>query len=257
MHAAEGRVQGGHIQEELIRRLKDERKDDMKRITILTGAFGSGKTECAVSLARAAGRRGDDVALIDMDIVNAFFRSTFQEEKLTADNVELIATGTAKIGADMPVVTPEIMSVFTGSDRRVVIDLGGDETGARALGQFKNNFEKLGEDLDVLCVVNTCRPMTDTPEKIIQMIEKMQGSSRLKVTGLVNNSNLSVKTTPEVLLEGDEIVGEVSRRTGLPVVYHAIHQDVDIPGEVREKLAGALIEVEGFNLPEWAKDSLV
>ncbi|MBQ3923899.1 MAG: hypothetical protein II696_00085 [Firmicutes bacterium] len=66
----------------------------MKRITILTGAFGSGKTECAVSLARAAGRRGDDVALIDMDIVNAFFRSTFQEEKLTADNVELIATAT-------------------------------------------------------------------------------------------------------------------------------------------------------------------
>lgn len=82
------------MQEELIRRLKDERKDDMKRITILTGAFGSGKTECAVSLARAAGRRGDDVALIDMDIVNAFFRSTFQEEKLTADNVELIATAT-------------------------------------------------------------------------------------------------------------------------------------------------------------------
>ena len=122
------------------------RGEKMKRVTILTGAFGSGKTECAVALARAIGRKGDDVALVDMDIVNAFFRSAFQEEKLTADNVTLIATGTAMDRADMPVVTPEVMSIFTKKDRIAVIDMGGDDTGARALGQFKTDDRLGGQD---------------------------------------------------------------------------------------------------------------
>ncbi len=229
----------------------------MKRITILTGAFGSGKTECAVSLARAAGRRGENVALVDLDIVNAFFRSTFQEDKLTKDGVQLIATGTAKLRADMPVVTPEVMSVFTQKDRKVIIDLGGDETGARALGQFSRNFANLADEVDVLCVVNTCRPMTDTPEKIMEMMDKVQSSSRLKITGLVNNSNLSVKTTPEILKDGEEIVEKVSEITGLPIVYHAVHEEVDIPKEVLGELKGETIDIEGFNLPDWVKDSLI
>lgn len=229
----------------------------MKRVTILTGAFGSGKTECAVSLARMTGRRGEKVALVDLDIVNAFFRSTFQSEKLAADGVELIATNTARERADMPVVTPEIMSVFTRKDRKVVIDLGGDETGSRAVGQFSHALEKLDDELEVLCVVNTFRPMTDTPEKILEMIGKVERSSRLKVTGLVNNSNLSVKTTADVLKEGKAVIDEVTRLTGLPVVYHAVHEEIDIPAEVLEELGGETIRIEGFNLPEWAKDSLL
>lgn len=226
----------------------------MKRVTILTGAFGSGKTECAVALARAIGRKGDDVALVDMDIVNAFFRSAFQEEKLTADNVTLIATGTAMDRADMPVVTPEVMSIFTKKDRTAVIDMGGDDTGARALGQFSVKLKELGDDLEVLCVVNTSRPMTDSADKIMAMIEKIERSSRLKVTGLVNNSNLSIKTTPDVLKEGDEMLREVSDAAGIPVLYFAKHEGLDFPEEVLTGLEGEMIEVEGFNLPEWARE---
>ena len=227
----------------------------MKRVTILTGAFGSGKTECSVSLARSAGRGGEQVVLIDMDIVNNYFRSTFQEDKLAADNVTLIATDCAKSRSDMPVVSPEVFSVFAGNDdRQIIMDVGGDDIGARALGQFKGRLDGLGDDLDVLCVVNTFRPMTDTAEHILAMIDKIEKSSRLKVTGLVNNSNLSIKTTPEVVLEGDRIVGEVAEKLGIPVVYHAVHEDIDIPREVLDGLAGDEILVEGFNLPEWARE---
>lgn len=195
------------------------KEGSMTRFIVLIGNFGSGKTELALNMSIEAARAGRTL-LIDLDIVNPYFRASERADALAEAGVELIMPRYVTTGVDVPSLPPEVQSAFVGAFDTVIFDVGGDGAGAVALGQFKARFDALSPgQLEVLMVVNVNRPLSSTPERLLSLIEQLEGRSRLAVTGLVNNANLSNETSAADLLSGCEILGEVSRRTGLPVRY--------------------------------------
>ncbi len=198
----------------------------MKKIYVLIGNFGSGKTELALNIAFEAASRGK-TELIDLDMVNTYFRLTERKKQIEAAEIRLISPNYACTNVETLSVPAEVASAFAEDWDTVVFDVGGDPAGATALGRYHNDFAALEpEQLEVLCVVNVRRPMAGTPEKIISLCETMERSARLKVSGFVNNTNLSYATTEAELRDGYETLREVSQRTGIPVLYTSGKKDV-------------------------------
>lgn len=198
----------------------------MKKIYVLIGNFGSGKTELALNIAFEAASRGK-TELIDLDMVNTYFRLTERKKQIEAAEIRLISPNYACTNVETLSVPAEVASAFAEDWDTVVFDVGGDPAGATALGRYHNDFEQLQPgQLEVLCVVNVRRPMAGTPEKIISLCETMERSARLKVSGFVNNTNLSYATTEAELQDGYEVLREVSQRTGIPVLYTSGKKEV-------------------------------
>ena len=204
------------------------------RIKAVVGHYGSGKTEIALALAFQAADAGTHVKVVDLDIVNPFFRSAEQEAALAVRGVGLIAPPYALTGVDLPVLPAQVQSVFDDPSIYAVLDVGGEEAGAAALGRYKPQFDRTGYEL--FYVVNVFRPFSEDEEQIISQMERIARRARLKLTGLINNANLGPWTTAEHLLEGQAILQKVSERTGVPVVATA--------GEAR-----VLASAEGMNAP--------
>lgn len=186
------------------------------RIKAVVGHYGSGKTEFSLNMALAARAAGRRALVADMDIVNPFFRSAEQGERLKRAGVELIAPPYALTGVDLPVLSPEIYAIFEQPERFCVLDVGGDDAGAAALGGLSGRLAAQGADL--YYVVNPYRPFSNTVERVMEMMERIQRRARLQVTGLVNNANLGEETGAEELLVGRTLLEKVSRRCGVPVV---------------------------------------
>ena len=163
------------------------------RIQIITGHYGSGKTEFAVNLALKFAADGDRTALADLDIVNPYFRSAERRELLENNGIRVIATSFSGV-MDVPAVSPEVMAIFDDPSYRGVIDLGGDPEGARMLGRYEPQLAREGYDL--LCVVNANRPETNAPEKVLSYMEYIEMACRQKITGLVNNTHLCREPVP-------------------------------------------------------------
>lgn len=208
----------------------------MHHITIVTGHYGSGKTEFSINLALALKKQYEKVILVDLDIVNPYFRSHDAKALLTQAGIEVIAPAYAGTNVDIPVLPPEIMRIFEEKDAKIILDVGGDDDGAIALGRYKQYFDKA--DYEMLLVVNTRRPLTKTPEEIIEMKDNIEIASRLTVSALVSDTNLADDTTAEVVLEGVRITDEVSEKTGLPVSYICANEQAakDLPKQVQEKV---------------------
>ena len=191
----------------------------MKKMFVLIGNFGSGKTELALNLAFEPPRTGQ-TELIDLDMVNTYFRLTERKHQIEAAEIRLVSPNYACTNVESLSVPAEVASAFDLDWDTVVFDVGGDPAGATALGRYHQDFSELApEQLQVLNVVNVRRPMSGTPDKIISLLTDMERNARLKVTGFVNNTNLSYATTQQELLDGYEILREVSQRTGIPVLY--------------------------------------
>ncbi len=186
-----------------------------KRIKIVVGHYGSGKTEIALNMALKARTEGRHTTLIDLDIVNPFFRSAEQAEFLKENGIQLLAPNFANTAVDIPSLPAEITSVFEDQQICAIFDVGGDDAGAIALGQYRMQFEKCGYEM--LYVVNPFRPRSSTVERILDMLGRIAGSSRLQPSVLMNNSNLGGHTSADILLEGQKILDEVSAQSGLPV----------------------------------------
>lgn len=192
----------------------------MKQVTVVVGNFGSGKTELALNFAVNAARAGKKTLLVDLDIINPYFRSVERADVLEAAGARLIHPVFARTTVDVPSLPPDIYAAFADDSERVVFDVGGDPAGATALGQYNRQFAALPQGtLDVLYVVNPRRPFSSSPEQIIALYHRIVQRARLSVTGLVNNANLSVETTGEDLLLGYSLVMEASRALNLPVRY--------------------------------------
>ena len=217
-----------------------------KRIQIITGHYGSGKSEFAVNLALKYAKDNLKVALADLDIVNPYFRSAEKKELLEENGVRVIATGFS--GAmDLPAVTPEVLSIFDDKSYKGIIDLGGDPEGANILGRYENQLER--EDFDLLCVVNANRPETDTADRAISYMNSIENACRQKITGLVNNTHLCRETEIEDILKGSKLVEEISRLSNLPIVYHVVEKKfVD---EVKEKLKGEILPIGIYLCKPW------
>lgn len=220
---------------------------DFSRVTILTGHFGSGKTELAINFALNLKSEGIKTTVIDLDIVNPFFRSGEKKDFLESKGIRVITPNFVRTGLDIPSLPSDILSVFHQRDSHVIFDVGGDETGAKALSQYNPHFLK--EDYRMYYVINTFRPLSSNKEDILSMLDAVEINSRLKVTHLINNSNLSHETTIYDIMAGYEIVKEVSDDIGLPISYISGKKDIIefLPRELKDLSLG----IEIFMRPPW------
>jgi len=209
-----------------------------RRINIFTGHFGSGKTEVAVNYALKLAEANFKTAIVDFDIINPYFRTADAKDELEKNNIHVILPMYANTNVDIPSIPPEIYSMFQNKQYKVVLDVGGDDLGAKAVSRFKE--EIVSDDYEMFFVINTKRIMTDTPEKIMEMIAIIEDGANIKVTKLINNSNLLEETTPEILLEGNKIIAEVSEKSGIPIAITAGMEEV-VSELNRQQLSGSEI----------------
>ena len=187
-------------------------------IHIFVGHYGSGKTECAVNYAMEQARRGREVAMADLDIVNPYFRTREQAEMLGARGIRVVSSNfNNDWRVDIPGISSEIQSFFVENGRDNVIDVGGNAAGARVLARFRDQIRE--GSYEMWMVVNANRYETQTPEQVLDFAEGIQSVSGLRLTGLINNSHMLQETTLEDILRGDRVVREVSGRLRLPCVF--------------------------------------
>ena len=191
----------------------------MKKVYVLIGNYGSGKSELALNFAFKAAETGR-TELLDLDMVNTYFRLTERGNMTRMKEIRLVSPNYACSGVETLSLPAEVASAFAMDWDTVVFDVGGDAVGSTALGRYHQDFMELEEgSLEVLNVINTRRPLAGTVEKIVRLQEDMQRHSRLKITGMINNTNLATATTPADLRDGYEIIKQVSEITGVPVKY--------------------------------------
>ena len=190
------------------------------RFIVLTGNYGSGKTEIALNLAFRFAALGEKTTLVDLDIVNPYFRSAEKAGELEKAGVRVLMPVFALTTVDIPALPPEIQSVFEQPSDRVIFDVGGDDTGAAALGRYAPAFQKNRSDTFSLLVINCMRPLTETREDILDLAERIGKRGRLGTDGLINNTNLADQTEPEMLEWGEGIVSECAREMGTRIVLN-------------------------------------
>lgn len=207
------------------------------------GHYGAGKTNLTVNLAIEAAKKGETVTVVDMDIVNPYFRTADFEELFREEKIRLIAPVYANTNLDLPVLPPSMGSAIR-SGERVFLDVGGDDDGAVALGGFSGLLKE--EGYSMLYVVNRCRELDPDPAREAELLERIQRASRLRVTHLVDNTNLGRETTPQLLEGSGEFMEALSRLTGLPVMFQAA--DRKIAGKAPKE---GILPVEIYVKPPW------
>ncbi len=194
-----------------------------KRLTLFAGHYGSGKTNIALNYARYLKRSHENVVIADLDIVNPYFRTKDSEAALKAEGIGLIVSEFANSNLDVPAMPKEIYALVDDRTQLGVLDIGGDDRGALALGRYtpaiveENNFE-------MLLVVNMYRPLTRTADDTIEVLREIEEACRLPFTAIVNNSNLGPQTTAETVLRSLPYADEISQKTGLPVKMTCVNQ---------------------------------
>lgn len=211
------------------------------RLTIVTGHYGTGKTEFSVNLALALAREHPNVTLADLDIVNPYFRSRERKALLAQQGVTLISSSQACADADVPSLPPQLLGLLDDRSRRGVLDIGGDPTGARVLARFRPRIEK--EDYQLLFVLNANRPEVRDREDAIRYLRSIEAVTGLSCTGIVNNTHLCGETTAEDIRKGAALAAAVSEETGIPVLCHT----------ALETLAGELEDLPLFPIRIYMK----
>lgn len=196
---------------------------ELRRINIFVGNLGSGKTEVAINVALSlAGQR--KVSLVDLDIVNPYFRTRLARQRLERLGLEVICPPPEMVQADIPVLVPGILGVLTKGDHWGVFDVGGDDVGATVLGCYREYL--LPGEHTVFFVVNPYRPYTRTVQDILRMVDAVERASRVQVSCLVNNANLGPATDAPAVREGQRVVAAAAGVLGLPVAFAAARADL-------------------------------
>ena len=196
-----------------------------KRLTLFAGHYGSGKTNIAVNYALKLAREGKRVSVADLDIVNPYFRTKDSEAELTAEGIELISPQFANSNVDLPALPAESYRLIRDKSVFGIMDIGGDDRGAYALGRFVPSIKEEG-DYRMAFVVNCYRPLTSTPEDAIEIMREIEDACGLKFNCIVNNSNLGEETSPKVVLDSLEYIEKLCRLSGLPLWMHTAEASV-------------------------------
>ena len=199
------------------------------RLTIIIGAYGSGKSEIAVNMALAQRKAMPDKKLLiaDLDIVNPFYRSSDCGAVLEEAGVRLITPLYAGSNVDAPVLTPEMYVIFDDESYQGIFDIGGEDMGAIVLGSIKKRIENT--DTAIYMAVNTLRPFTSDAEQIAIMTNELSAAAGFKIDGYLNNTNLLEETTADILAEGEKKILEASKITGIPLIANCVMGNVDVP----------------------------
>jgi len=222
----------------------------MGEINVIVGRFGSGKTEFALNMALKGRHDGKQTFLADLDLINPYFTCGIQKEFASENDIKLSAPSV--IGEEC-LIAPDVYSLFDPKWDLSVLDVGGDPTGARVLGQFYNMFNKAQGRVKTYYLVNTCRPMSSTADEICEYINLIESVIRIKVDFLVNNANLGMESHFELLLKGDKILRNVIEETGINVRYIMGTQNVllDLDNYAPNEYIGEHFVIDSINRPLW------
>ena len=209
-----------------------------KRITLLSGHYGSGKTNIAVNMALDLKKQYDKVAVADLDIVNPYFRTKDSMEDFKQNGIRLIVSEYANSNLDIPALPDDMYAITDDRQLKTIIDVGGDDRGALALGRIAPQIIK-ENDYDMLMVINRFRPLTPDAESTLEVMREIELAGGIKFTGLINNSNLGAQTEKEDILSSVKYANEVSALSGLPVVLTTAEERLynNLSGEIENLFA--------------------
>ena len=194
---------------------------ETKRVTLFCGHYGSGKTNLAVNYAMRLRAQGLPVSLADVDIVNPYFRSKDSEEALASMGIEVISLPFANTHVDLPSLPSEVYGLVERRDRYAVLDVGGDDRGAYALGRFASYILR-ENDFEMLYVVNFYRPLTQTAAEALEVMREIEAVCAIPFTGIVNNSNLGDETKGADVRKTDPEAQKLCALAGLPLKMTAV-----------------------------------
>ena len=214
-----------------------------KRLTLFAGHYGSGKTNIAVNYALHLAAEGKKVCIADLDIVNPYFRTKDSAKVLERSGVELISPQFANTNVDLPALPAESYRLVQDKSIYGIMDIGGDDRGAYALGRFVPSILAEG-NYRMIFVANSYRPLTRTPEEALEVMREIEAACGLRFTDIVNNANLGTETTPETVLDAVPYMEELSRLSGLPIFAHTAQANV------AKALEGKLTPVLSLQLQE-------
>ncbi len=219
---------------------------EAKRFSVFAGNYGSGKTEISLNAALALAQAGKHVTLVDMDVVNPYFRSAEHADLLQEHGVRLIAPPFANTNVDAPSISAEVFSAF--DSECAIFDAGGDPVGAAALGSLFGYFNAQREDTFFYYVMNARRPLQQTASEAEEMLKEISRRVRMSVDGLVNNTNLGIQTTAQDLLEGQEICAQVSADLGIPLMLTTGRADIL---EQVQTISTPTMPIVVYTRPDW------
>jgi hypothetical protein len=208
----------------------------LQGIVVIVGNYGSGKTEVAINLAIICRQMGDPVRVVDLDLVNPYFRTREARALLSAQDIALVLPPAPYLHADLPIVSPEVSGAIRQAGPLTILDVGGDDAGATVLASLADAFR--GRVVQMLQVINPYRPLTDSVAGCLAMRKRIEAASRLTVTGWIGNAHLMADTLLSTIRAGYTFASEVSQASGLPLAF------VTAPRQLVDALAG-----EAFDCP--------
>lgn len=207
--------------------------NDFKRLVLLCGHYGSGKTNVAVNLAISLKERYNNMVVADLDIVNPYFRTKDSIEDFTARGIELICSEYANTNVDIPALPADIYRLTADKNIHAVIDVGGDDRGAYALGRLVPEI-KAENNFDMLMVINGYRPLTPDATSTVEIMREIENACGLKFTGIVNNSNIGEETAEQDVIKSMDYAEKVSQLCNLPIVMTTVKSD--LYDDLRDKI---------------------
>ena len=204
-----------------------------KRITLLSGHYGSGKTNIAVNMALDLKNQCDEVALADLDIVNPYFRAKDSQNQLKDAGIRFICSEYANSNVDIPALPPDIYAITDNRSMNCILDIGGDDRGALALGRIAPAILQ-ENDYEMLMVINRSRPLSRDAESTIEIMKEIEAAGGIPFTGLINNTNLGAETTAQDILSSMAYARKVAELSGLPIVATTVRYDLmnDLEGKI-------------------------
>ena len=220
-----------------------------KRLTLFAGHYGSGKTNIAVNYALLLAGEGKDVVIADLDIVNPYFRTKDSAAVLEKAGVQLISPQFANSNVDLPALPAEAYRLVQDRSIYGIMDIGGDDRGAYALGRYVPTLKE-ENNYRMVFVANAYRPLTRTPEEALEVMREIEAACGLQFTDIINNSNLASETTPETILESRDYMEKLSELSGLPIF--ATTAETRVAEALAEKIENVLplqLQEKYFDLP--------
>lgn len=218
-----------------------------RRVRIIVGHYGSGKTEFAVNYAVKLRELGKNVAMVDLDVVNLYFRSREKTEYLESLGIRFIASSVKSDAVDIPAISGEVLTPLMDESYDAVLDIGGDHVGARTLGRY--NEVLVEGEYDMFFVLNANRPETMTVESTLLYLRRIEATSRKRVTGIVNNTHMLSYTSVEDVMKGYKLGQEVAKAVGVPLKYNVVREDL-VPQIEKEDIIN-IFPIKQYMREDW------